>query len=277
MKKTIISSVVLVCLFVCVKAQPYKGFFNMKKGIYYLVDCQFRRWCEKGEFEKTVDYTKRLQEQSTHAFDSICDTTTKWFIDRTYRNLGWELQPYDADNEVFKINGSYDWGGNSGLCEQEYHEYNYYHEVKDLCFSIAIPINEAPMFKEDNDHYNHISVSSKDWCFANQDIIPTQVDVNWKKRGKSYVGLKVVSEKYPTEDITVVFDNLGMDFPVLKGHIWKLYPTSTDTILHQKNNPNYVEGIQFDQKSAKQKRPAERQKSQKNNRYNDILKFVNAE
>ena len=65
---------------------------------------EFAVWNQKGEYEKTVNYEKRLQERSEWVFDSICqDAIEKYWP--TF--LHHEFQNYDADNEILPVELSY--------------------------------------------------------------------------------------------------------------------------------------------------------------------------
>lgn len=69
------------------------------------IGSEFSKWLEKGEFEKTVDYDKRLQEGSTVVFDSICYNVIKNNIEG--RDWWMKLDTYNADKEEYPVTFSF--------------------------------------------------------------------------------------------------------------------------------------------------------------------------
>lgn len=69
------------------------------------IGSKFSKWLEKGEFEKTVDYDKRLQEGSTVVFDSICYNVIKNNIEG--RDWWMKLDTYNADKEEYPVTFSF--------------------------------------------------------------------------------------------------------------------------------------------------------------------------
>ena len=69
------------------------------------IGSEFSKWLEKGEFEKTVDYDKRLQEGSTVVFDSICYNVIKNNIEG--RDWRMNLDTYNADKEEYPVTFSF--------------------------------------------------------------------------------------------------------------------------------------------------------------------------
>ena len=69
------------------------------------IGSEFSKWLEKGEFEKTVDYDKRLQEASTVVFDSICYNVIKNNIEG--RDWRMKLDIYNADKEEYPVTFSF--------------------------------------------------------------------------------------------------------------------------------------------------------------------------
>lgn len=72
----------------------------MANNIERQVKRDFIVWNKKGEYEKTIDYEKRLQQNSEWAFDSICQ---KAIEDHWQDNLRFHVYEYDADNEILPI------------------------------------------------------------------------------------------------------------------------------------------------------------------------------
>lgn len=73
----------------------------------------FSEWLEKGEFEKAVDYDKRLNERSKIVFDSICNMVIISEIEDVLRDI--KLGTYNTETEEFPI--FVKTPHNSGMCE----------------------------------------------------------------------------------------------------------------------------------------------------------------
>ena len=71
----------------------------------------FSEWLKKGEFEKTVDYDKRLNECSKTVFDSICNSVIIHEIENVWRDI--ELGTYNTETEEFPVfvKTRHDYGG----------------------------------------------------------------------------------------------------------------------------------------------------------------------
>ena len=61
----------------------------------------FSEWLKKGEFEKTVDYDKRLNECSKTVFDSICNSEIIYKIEHVWRDI--RLGTYNTETEEFPV------------------------------------------------------------------------------------------------------------------------------------------------------------------------------
>jgi len=113
----------------------------------------FNQWLKKGEFEKTEDYNKRISNSSRNAFDSICYEN----LIRTFKSksgFSSKLLSYNADTEKFGI------------------EFDFNDTIfKD---SINIPINDAPKFKDEIQHFG-IYVDDKDWGLIDNYLSPTKI------------------------------------------------------------------------------------------------------
>lgn len=63
------------------------------------VNTEYNKWLEKGQFEKTEEFTARLKNK-TKAFDHFCLEYLKDFVKK---NINPEAEDYDADNEQFLV------------------------------------------------------------------------------------------------------------------------------------------------------------------------------
>lgn len=85
-----------------------KKYWHDQSDEYWInneIGSEFSKWLEKGEFEKTVDYDKRLQEGSTVVFDSICYNVIKNNIEG--RDWRMNLDTYNADKEEYPVTFSF--------------------------------------------------------------------------------------------------------------------------------------------------------------------------
>ena len=85
-----------------------KEYWRGRSDEYWInkkIGSEFSKWLEKGEFEKTVDYDKRLQEGSTVVFDSICYNVIKNNIEGSDWRM--ELDTYNADKEEYPVTFSF--------------------------------------------------------------------------------------------------------------------------------------------------------------------------
>lgn len=68
-------------------------------------------WAARGEFEKLEDYKKRVTEGGTEAtYDALLKEAEKQYLDKYARRLlisDLKLLPYDADNEIYRIDTPY--------------------------------------------------------------------------------------------------------------------------------------------------------------------------
>ena len=85
-----------------------KKYWHGQSDEYWIneeIGSEFSKWLEKGEFEKTVDYDKRLQEGSTVVFDSICYNVIKNNIEGSDWRM--KLDTYNADKEEYPVTFSF--------------------------------------------------------------------------------------------------------------------------------------------------------------------------
>ena len=85
-----------------------KKYWHGQSDEYWIneeIGSEFSKWLEKGEFEKTVDYDKRLQEGSTVVFDSICYNVIKNNIEGSDWRMN--LDTYNADKEEYPVTFSF--------------------------------------------------------------------------------------------------------------------------------------------------------------------------
>jgi tetratricopeptide (TPR) repeat protein len=76
-----------------------------------LIEEHLAKWTRRGEFEKIVDYQKRVNDMTiTAEYNKISDQTAHDYLEKFGNKLrinDLKLQPYDANNEVYKIESAY--------------------------------------------------------------------------------------------------------------------------------------------------------------------------
>lgn len=178
----------------------------------------FSKWLEKGEFEKTVDYDKRLHECSKAVFDSICNVVIINRIEHTWR--GMELGSYDAETEDFPIfvKTPYNYGQNKIIGKAQ----------------IKIPIESAKDFRTkfysgDGTSFNYskgpvvpradfVYVSSIEHQGINA-LCPTSVVYFHPPYCNDIITIKLTYDEN-TKPVKVAFDELGITDKYLNGHIF---------------------------------------------------------
>ena len=125
-------------------------------------------WKQKGEFEKTVDYEKRVSDETIKEMTDSLRAKSKrdyllFFAAEHYERLPMKLGKYDADKEVFTV---------------------YTEKLGTLCLNVPIDGGEAISFKE---NFNTIEVQNPLYVLkGNKAFLQSLMFIN-TKNGKSYV------------------------------------------------------------------------------------------
>lgn len=178
----------------------------------------FSEWLEKGEFEKTSDYDKRLNESSKTVFDSICNMVIISKIEDTWRNI--ELGTYNTETEEFPIfvKTPYDSGIRETIGKAQ----------------IKVPIEIAKDFRVkfysgDGTSFNYskgpvvpradfVYVSSAEHPGDNA-LCPATVVYFHPPYLNDTINIKL-TYKENVKPIKVVFDELGITDKYLNGHVY---------------------------------------------------------
>ena len=127
-------------------------YVNLKKQIKN----SFEKWYNKGEFEKTEEYHKRIQNKAL-AFDSICYITINRRINSIYDSYEYspkiEFSSYDADQEIFPL---------KIIFNQQF-----------VCISIPIEIVNAERFKKETRVV--LSNEPSDWGIKENYLFPLKI------------------------------------------------------------------------------------------------------
>ena len=181
------------------KAREEQAAFDKTEvGILYKnIKSDFEIWNKKGEFEIESDYELRLQNYSRTFFDSISLSQIKLAIDNV-KSMYWhkELSTYNTEGQYFpvllKINGV-KWQS-----------------------KLKIPLSKAEVFKNAWSDFEFV-VDDKDWCFLNNSISPTIVNVHNKQINSQY---KFTLPQTNQSEILVAFDKMGIKNNYLSGYIF---------------------------------------------------------
>lgn len=184
---------------------------NKKIGEY------FSEWLEKGEFEKAVDYDKRLNERSKIVFDSICNMVIISEIEDVWRDI--ELGTYNTETEEFPafVKTHHDYGG----------------DIRGKAH-IKIPIESAKDFRKnfysgDGTYFNYSKgpvVPRADFVYVSSTehpgdnvLCPTTVVYYNPPYCKDTINIKLAyCEK--VKPVKVAFDELGITDKYLNGHVF---------------------------------------------------------
>lgn len=182
--------------------------YNINKNI----GKYFSEWLEKGEFEKAVDYDKRLNECSKIVFDSICNSVIIYKIEHVWRDI--RLGTYNTETEEFPV------------FVKTNHDYS---DIRGKAH-IKIPIESAQDFRNkfysgDGTGFNYsigpvvpradfVYVSSTEQPGDNV-LCPTTV----VPYCKDTINIKLTyNEK--TKPVKVAFDELGITDKYLNGYVY---------------------------------------------------------
>lgn len=204
----------------------------------------FEEWNDRGEFEKSADYDKRLQENSKAVFDSICYHV----ISSKIMDNNWEmrLDTYDADKEEFPITCDF---GDDIIARIRY----------------KVPYDMAKEFKQNFNHNefygkgqmwealrrcdNFVYVSEPDYPGKNI-LCPSIILFNlspyirWDNRGVGTVredffdradSVKVTFTS-KTKPVTVRFNDLGLVNKYLANYVYVFKKGDNDIYSKKKQN-----------------------------------------
>lgn len=186
--------------------------YNINKNI----GKYFSEWLEKGEFEKAVDYDKRLNERSKIVFDSICNSEIIYKIEHVWRDI--ELGTYNTETEEFPV--FVETNHNDGDIRGKAH--------------IKIPIESAKDFREkfysgDGTDFNYSKgpvVPRADFVYVSSTehpgdnvLCPTTVCYFHHYYWNDTINIKLTYDE-KTKPVKVVFDELGITDKYLNGHVF---------------------------------------------------------
>jgi len=152
------------------------------------VEAKIVEWQGKGEFEKTVDYQKRINEQTRneqvqkYTDDAIAEMKKLYAASISWNNL--PLSKYDADNETYLIQSA---------------------ELGN--FAIPVPLADAQSFKQD---FSSMQFKNCDFYINNNKLVLAKVDVI-ATSGKIYQYNSNQATTYSSNNITYNFKPIVVD------------------------------------------------------------------
>jgi uncharacterized protein (TIGR02145 family) len=149
--------------FVMIKTDPDIQIIKPTLFIKWYVDRKIIEWKKKGEFEKTVDYEKRISSIAQTKITEFAAEGLRLLKSRFTKQINWDrcyLGLYDADNELFSIT-SYQLG-------------NFYFKV---------PIAEAPTFK---DNWSNLQIVTIDYCPSGEKLMLARISMKNPNNNKVY-------------------------------------------------------------------------------------------
>ena len=151
------------------------------------VETRINEWQKKGEFEKTIDWKKRVNEQTRNQkIRELTKNAEKQFISEQSKKIKftYSLGKYDADNEVFLI---------------KYYDRN---------MLVSVPISEAPAFKS-----GWSSMVKTPKFFIENDRLSVAEVTFRMPNGKTYKYSNQASLNYTVAQVDYNFDPIELDLP----------------------------------------------------------------
>lgn len=231
----------------------------------------FSKWLKKGEFEKTVDYDKRLNERSKIVFDSICNSVIIYKIEDVWRDI--RLGTYNTETEEFPVFVKTPY--NFGRCEIIGKAH------------IKIPIESAQDFRNkfysgDGTGFNYSKgpvVPRADFVYVSSTenpgdnvLCPTTVVYYNPPFCKDIINIKLTYDE-KTKPVKVVFDELGITDKYLNGHVFTF--DGYDETIYEKDMVDKMPspyGYESIEKWIEQ--DSECQEVIKNEEYRVLVRFV---
>lgn len=169
---------------------------------------EFEKWASKGEFEKTLDYDNRINNDAKQKFTNICFNKIYNKIgvyESTYNSersnydypIKIDLGEYDADNEQF----------NATLTA-----YRNYSDKDIANTTIKVPMNEAKSFKESFSLYSYrLLVNTNDWSFENHNFLPKKITIKKIKGENLEKSYTAITQTSANENIVFQSENLKIE------------------------------------------------------------------
>ncbi len=172
------------------------------------VEEKVNEWQQKGEFEKTIDYKVRVNETSRNkkieAFQKDAVINLKKEFKETVNFKDVKLGLYDADNESFLLSSS---------------------ELGE--FVIAVPVAEAPGFKQ---NFNNYQFNNSDFYVKDNSFVLSYTEIINPVSKKKYIYDSKNNATYATTSINYKFNDIVIDVEDRAGGISSNIKKGTNTI-----------------------------------------------
>jgi hypothetical protein len=154
------------------------------------VEKNIAEWQKKSEFEKTIDYQKRVSEQTRNLkAQELTNTAVKEYKMEYAKTVKWsefELSQYDADNETYLIKSK---------------------QFGD--FALPVPISEAQALKKS---WETVRFQNSDFLIDGNAVSLAKVTILNPSNQKNYLYDSKRSTTYAANNITYNFDPIVVDF-----------------------------------------------------------------
>ena len=166
---------------------------NIPPAIYIkkYVERNIAEWQKKGEFEKTSDYQKRVNEQSRNV---KAQELTNQAVDAMKKDfaaaINWselQLSQYDADNETYLVKST---------------------QLGD--FALPVPVSDAQSFKQG---WSSMKFQNTDFYIKNNKLVLAKLTFSNPADGKKYIYDSQQPTTYAANNITYNFTPIEIDVP----------------------------------------------------------------
>lgn len=237
--------------------------YNINKNIGE----HFSKWLKKGEFEKTVDYDKRLNECSKTVFDSICNSEIIYKIEDVWRDI--RLGTYNTETEEFPVFVKTNFSDIRGKAH------------------IKIPIESAQDFRNkfysgDGTGFNYSKgpvVPRADFVYVSSTenpgdnvLCPTTVVYYNPPFFKDIINIKLTYDE-KTKPVKVAFDELGITDKYLNGYVYT-FDGYDETIYEKDMVDNMPSPYGYESIEKWIEQDSECQEVIKNEEYRVLVRFV---
>jgi hypothetical protein len=155
------------------------------------VEKEIAIWQKKGEFEKSSEYQKRVNEQTRNAkVQNLTQEAIAQLKSDYAKKIRWnelQISEYDADNETFLIKSS---------------------KLGD--FAVSVPLNDAKSFKE---NWAKMNFSNSDFIINGENFNLAKVTILNPVNSKKYLYDSKLSTTYAANNIVYNFSPIQVDLP----------------------------------------------------------------
>lgn len=164
---------------------------SISSYIKKVVEKNINEWQKKGEFEKTTEYQKRVNDKTRDfKIQQFIEEALKQLKDEYARKIQWnelKLSEYDADNETYLIKSE---------------------KLGD--FAVPVPIADAPLFKQS---WTNMNFTNTDFTVSEEQFNLAKVTITNPTNGKKYQYDSKRTTTYAANNITYNFAPVEVDIP----------------------------------------------------------------